>query len=232
MGTPVTAPCLVCPHAVGGKFRRTSPRTPPPGAIWKFAVRWKPGDEVTLQFDFALRAVAGANEAAGKVSLYRGPLLLAWDQAHTPYDEQKIPAVDLARLAEARLVPTRLRRIPVPPRTWLQVDLPAKNGDHPAPGGLCQRRDRPHALSLLAPGLARPLPPPVFTQYPRDAEHVRRGPVQFQWRARHRILLFLSDKVFGQRSPCFLCFKYSISSQKKCRKPSPKPSGIDMPFPP
>ena len=80
------------------------PANAPPGSYLEIRRRWKPGDEVALQFDFALRAVAGANEAAGKVSLYRGPLLLAWDQAQTPYDEEKIPAVDLARLGEARVV--------------------------------------------------------------------------------------------------------------------------------
>ena len=57
-----------------------------------------------MEFDFGLRAVPGANEAAGKVCLYRGPLLLAWDQAHTSYDEAKIPAVDLGRLADARVM--------------------------------------------------------------------------------------------------------------------------------
>ena len=67
------------------------PTTAVPGSYLEIRRRWKAGDEVALQFDFGLRAVAGANEAAGKVSLYRGPLLLAWDQAHTPFDEDEDP---------------------------------------------------------------------------------------------------------------------------------------------
>ena len=77
------------------------PERPVAGSYLEIRRRWKAGDAVALKFDFGLRAVAGANEAAGKVSLYRGPLLLAWDQAANAFDADRIPAVDLARLTEA-----------------------------------------------------------------------------------------------------------------------------------
>lgn len=158
-----------------------APTTAVPGSYLEIRRRWKAGDEVALQFDFRLRAVAGANEAAGRVSLYRGPLLLAWDQAQTPYDEGKLPAVDLARLAEARIVNAVPETQPARRRTWLQVEVPAENGsvlrlvDFASAGTAGT-----HYRSWLS--AAKPLPPPAFTQYPRDAERVRPGPVQFQWR--------------------------------------------------
>jgi hypothetical protein len=162
------------------------PATALPGSYLEIRRRWKAGDEVALQFDFGLRAVAGANEAATKVSLYRGPLLLAWDQAHTPFDEEKIPAVNLSRLAEARLVPEVPQVRPAAPKTWLQVDVPAENGsalrlvDFASAGTAGT-----HYRSWLP--AAKPLPPPAFTQYPRDAERVHPGPIQFQWRGPRRV---------------------------------------------
>ncbi len=161
------------------------PTRVPSGTYLEIRRRWKAGDEVTLQFDFGLRAVAGANEAAGKVSLYRGPLLLAWDQAQTPYDEDKIPAVDLTRLPESRLVTKGVQTQPARPRTWLQVDLPAENGTTLR---LVDFASAGTAGTLYRSWLrcAKPLPSPAFSQYPRDAERVRPGPVQFQWRgSRH-----------------------------------------------
>ena len=59
---------------------------------------WKESDRIEVGFNLPVRLVAGANEAAGKVCLYRGPLLLAYDQAQNPFDEESIPALDLERL--------------------------------------------------------------------------------------------------------------------------------------
>ena len=158
-----------------------APTTALPGSYLEIHRRWKAGDEVALQFDFGLRAAAGANEVAGKVSLYRGPLLLAWDQAQTSYDEGKIPAVDLARLTEAHLVAAVLETQPARPKTWLLVEVPAEDGSAVrlvdfASAGTAGT----HYRSWLP--CAKPLPPPAFTQYPRDGERVRPGPIQFQWR--------------------------------------------------
>jgi uncharacterized protein len=151
------------------------------GSYLEMRRRWKTGDEVALKFDLSLRAVAGANEAAGKVSLYRGPLLLAWDQAQTLFDEEKIPAVNLSRLAEARASASIRSQSALESPAWLQVDLPTDQGntlrlvDFASAGSAGT-----HYRSWLA--ASEPPPPPAFTLHPRDGERIRPGAIQFQWR--------------------------------------------------
>jgi uncharacterized protein len=163
-----------------------APTTAVPGSHLEIRRQWKAGDEVSLQFDFGLRAVAGANEAAGKVSLYRGPLLLAWDQAQTPYDEGKLPAVDLSHLTEARLVAEAAQTQPAHPRTWIQVEVPAENGGKVRLVDFASAGTAGTQYRSWLPA-AKPLPPPAFTQYPRDAERVQPGLVRLQWRGPRQV---------------------------------------------
>ncbi|HMC67004.1 MAG TPA: LamG-like jellyroll fold domain-containing protein, partial [Gemmataceae bacterium] len=164
-----------------------APTQPPAGSYVEIRRLWKAGDEIILKFNFGLRAVAGANEAASKVSLYRGPLLLAYDQACNSFDEDKIPALNLARLATARVVSTLESSSPLQPEPWLQMDLPAEDGRSVrlidfASAGSAGTRYR----SWLP--VVKPLPPPAFTQFPRDGQRLRPGPAQFQWRGARRAL--------------------------------------------
>ena len=150
------------------------------GSFLEIRRAWHTGDELGLQFDFALRAVAGANEAAGLVSLYRGPLLLACDQAHHPFANDKLPPVNLAQLEHARLVGGPDPSFPTP-APWLLLDLPSAPGTTLrlvdfASAGAAGTRYRSWLPALDPP------PAPAFTQYPRDGERVRPGPVQLQWR--------------------------------------------------
>ncbi|MCS6830919.1 MAG: hypothetical protein NZ749_09795, partial [bacterium] len=48
--------------------------------------------------DFSLHAWLGEREQAGKVSLYRGPVLLAYDQRFNTVDPDDLPALSLSRL--------------------------------------------------------------------------------------------------------------------------------------
>ncbi len=88
---------------------------------------WKHGDAIELTFDMSLRLVPGDREALGRVSLYRGPILLAFDPRHNPFDEAGLPAVDGRRLKEAVAVAqSGLPPMRLPP--WLLLDLPAAGG--------------------------------------------------------------------------------------------------------
>jgi uncharacterized protein len=147
---------------------------------------WKEADRIEVQFNLPARFVAGANEAAGKVSLYRGPLLLAYDQAQNSMDEAALPALDLSRLSETLVVPPTGTPgdLEAPLRPWLRLDLPTTDASSLrlidfASAGVKGTRYR----SWLA--VKAPLPAPALTQIPPDGVRVPVGPVQFRWRGSH-----------------------------------------------
>ncbi len=163
--------------------------------------RWADTDRLEITFNVAMHWVAGANETAGRISVYRGPVLLAYDPAHNPMDESALPALDLARFHLAKVVSSPTQAHTVAPAPWLMVDVPAVNGatlrlvDFASAGSGGARY-----RSWLA---VRPAPPqPAFTQIPPDAARVPAGPVRFQWhvpRARgieHRVE-FAADESFA-----------------------------------
>jgi DUF1680 family protein len=45
---------------------------------------WQPGDRIELQLDMSMHFLPGELECLGKTSVYRGPLLLAFDQRYNP----------------------------------------------------------------------------------------------------------------------------------------------------
>jgi hypothetical protein len=152
---------------------------------------WTRSDKLELSFNLPVRFVPGANEAAGKVSLYRGPLLLAYDQAQNAFDEDGIPLVNLPKLAETRGVEIRARGERTSAATesvtapWLTVEVPTVDGrslrlvDFASAGAAGT-----HYRSWLA--AASPPPAPVFTQLPADGARVTVGEVRFQWRGQRR----------------------------------------------
>jgi len=89
------------------------------------------GDVIDLRFHPVLRFIQGANEALNKVSIYRGPLLLAYDQNLNDFDEQNVPELDLGRLSEAKLVSTPRDAKPNSDYSqglWCLIDVPARDG--------------------------------------------------------------------------------------------------------
>lgn len=162
------------------------PESAASGSYLQIRRQWRVGDEITLNFDTNLRAVPGANEATGKIALYRGPLLLAYDQAQNDFDEKALPAVDLARLTEARVVESASPLPTVAPeqQPWITLDLPVVEGRRLrqvdfASAGAAGTRYRSWLRAQ------KPSPPPAFTQSPPDTVRLPPGPVQFRWRGSH-----------------------------------------------
>ena len=67
---------------------------PCPGSYLRLRREWKTGDTVEIVFDFAPRFWVGAESRDGKVSLYRGPLLLAYDARYNTLDPDNLSALD------------------------------------------------------------------------------------------------------------------------------------------
>jgi len=83
---------------------------------------WKRGDTVELEFDFSLHYWRGERESAGKVSIYRGPLLLTYDRRYNEMDPDKVPALDAASMSSKTIAPTDW----IPP--WLLLEFTAADG--------------------------------------------------------------------------------------------------------
>jgi uncharacterized protein len=151
------------------------------GRFHRLERRWETGDEVELKIDLAMRSAAGANEMAGKVSLYRGPLLFAYDQAFNDFDEWDIPAIELEEIDQWTTNPAAHVKPAFVPEPWVLLDL-AGAGDRRlrlvdfASAGAAGRRYRTWLSSTPTP------PAPAFTRLPPDGARVPLNEIGFRWR--------------------------------------------------
>ena len=76
-----------------------------PGAYLPIDRVWAPDDVVTLKLDLSLRLWRGEREAAGRASVYRGPILLTYDQRLNALDPHELPALAADALAGTRIQP-------------------------------------------------------------------------------------------------------------------------------
>jgi DUF1680 family protein len=98
-----------------------------PGRYCECNRSWRNGDRVDIDLDISLRLQPGDREAAGKVSLYRGPILLAYDQHFNSFDEPALPLVDANGLGQARRVVSSVSMSTDPLSPELLIDLPIKD---------------------------------------------------------------------------------------------------------
>ncbi len=153
--------------------------TPVPGAragsYLPLPRTWQPGDVVELVFDMRLRSWSGELSKHGRAAIYRGPLLLAYDQEFNPFDPDAIPALDLARLGEPQPVTASS---PFPPLVLLK--LRAADGSDLtlcdfATAGACGT----HYVAWL-PAL-NGAPAPFYLKRPGDGDRIPAGPALFEW---------------------------------------------------
>lgn len=70
-----------------------------PGQYLMLRRLWSSGDQIEITFDFSLQYWVGERDYEGKVSIYRGPLLLVYDRRFNVMDPDRIPALDAKGLA-------------------------------------------------------------------------------------------------------------------------------------
>jgi len=60
---------------------------------------WENGDTIKLAFDMSLHIWVGKREKTNRISIYRGPILLAYDQRFNTMDPDDIPPIDARNLS-------------------------------------------------------------------------------------------------------------------------------------
>ncbi len=96
------------------------------GSYYTLHRRWLPGDKVELNLDMSLRYEAGGGQMAGKMSVFRGPLLLAYDlllndgaAAPSPLTPKDLKTARFSRPSRTS-TGTAFGRFP----PWIVVDIP------------------------------------------------------------------------------------------------------------
>ena len=135
---------------------------------------WQQGDKVEIELDMSLRSEPGERTYEGHMSIYRGPLLLAYDQHFNAMDPSEVPALDIAQLdgipveKDGRFKPMVLLR------------MKAADGSHVY---LCDFATAGAYGTYYRSWLpATSTGPSAFhLKYPRDGEHVGQVPFRLEW---------------------------------------------------
>lgn len=145
---------------------------------------WKKGDTLALKWDFTPQTLSGDKDARGKVSLYRGPLLLAWDQRFdAKHDEKNLPILDASALTIVELSSKAERTATAHAgKPLLLVQANDGSGESLplcdfASAGATGTRYRSWLPASKAPA------PEFLTQYPRDGASLPRGDNLFRYKA-------------------------------------------------
>jgi len=156
------------------------PASPAPGTYLALRREWRKGDAVELELDLRPRYVAGQGpQWGGRVALYVGPLLLAFDAYRNALETVDLKPINVAEL-QLEPVPVTEPRSPVhfPPlglwRTATEGGAPVVLCDFASAGA--------HGTDYAAWLPASHLPPPATTlKMPAPEAIGAPGPVLFRW---------------------------------------------------
>ena len=83
---------------------------------------WKNGDTFSINLDMSFHYWVGARESLGKTSIYRGPILLAYDPAFDAYENNTLPEFNARNLGFKFVTSNR----PIQP--WMLIRVKGING--------------------------------------------------------------------------------------------------------
>jgi hypothetical protein len=146
-----------------------------PGTYYVLNREWKSGDKIALDLDQSIRTWVGDGAALGKVSLFRGPLLLAFDQKYNDYDCEDIPKLDHANLTFKVAASDAAPKPPMALFDFKGTDGRAVRLCDFASAGVYGTE----YLSWLP--VEKAPPPPFYLLSPRDGAAIPTGPNLFDW---------------------------------------------------
>ena len=183
-GSPAIGAAVEDVPAAKSTVPRANESSARPGTYHTIRRLWKSGDVVELNFDMALRYESGGGEMAGRMSVFRGPLLLAYDVLLNDNSPAEPPVLTPSDLKNARLsLParaaqgTRIGQF----APWVVVDVPLRDAP---PIRLCDFATAGAGGSYYASWLpARDIaPPPPAQDYPDNGAAIPAGRMLFRTR--------------------------------------------------
>ncbi|MBI5211662.1 MAG: glycoside hydrolase family 127 protein [Elusimicrobia bacterium] len=145
-----------------------------PGTYLELDRQWREGDVVDVEFDFSLRHLSGRREVAGKASVFRGPLLLAYDQRFNSLAPEELPALDMKALEER---PAKTNLTPAP---WLLVSVKGVDGREVVLCDFASAGTAGNVYNTWLPAV-RTSPPEFWLQAPYPGDRIKRGKAPFRW---------------------------------------------------
>jgi hypothetical protein len=182
---------------------------PRAGSYFPVKRKWKSGDKVQLDLDLPLHSWIGDEEMDGKISLYRGPLLLAYDQKYNAYDSSEVGAVDYRDLSYEMIEPPAGRFPPMVFLRFKSVEGREMNLCDFASAGAYGTEYLCWLPVVNAP------PPTVRLKEPANGQRIPAGPNRFEWT--------------GPRKTKGRTYTVSIAPHESMKEPIITSPGIDRP---
>ncbi|MCA9445551.1 MAG: glycoside hydrolase family 127 protein [Candidatus Omnitrophica bacterium] len=146
-----------------------------PGEYLEIKRVWKTGDSVLLNIKIPTWTWVGDGDKAGKISIYHGPLLLAYDQRFNDYDSDAIPTLDYQNLEEKPVYLDTETFQPLIVQEFKGADgTPLRLCDFATAGALGTEY-----VSWLP--VENAPPPPFHVESPKEGEAIPADPNLFTW---------------------------------------------------